>query len=460
MRPICLICLLCALSTSALEVDLPGRGPVRLELERFRLLTPEARFVAVDGKGEHDVEPPAMQFFRGRVAGEPNSSATLSLRDGAYRGTIRIDGESFVLGEGGPRRSTALEISCNDRGLDIRERPPLAAARGIDGDTILVAPIAIDATVDWFNRFPSLEDAQAYLLNTMAVASTFMSEQVNVRLEVPYLRVFTAEPDPYTDQSQSTVQLLDEMTAEWNANQTHVARAAAHLFSWRQFSAAGRAYIDRVCDHVDSPGSSLDYGVTTIPIISSPFESYLVSHELAHNFGSPHTQCYLPPIDTCATEAGCYQGATTQIVGTLMSNCQQFDPVFHPRVKDERLRPGAEAAFGICLSAADAPGRTGTLSVDAARTLVWDPPCNDLDVPGQDFAVYRGTLGAFGVYTAATCSTSGQRQWAIPASGADEFFLVVPTTSTDEGSYGRDGEGNERGVSGAACKPQSVAYCP
>jgi hypothetical protein len=35
-----------------------------------------------------------------------------------------------------------------------------------------------------------------------------------------------------------------------------------------------------------------------------------------------------------------------------MSYCSSVDPVFHPRVEDERIRPAAEAAYPTCIDLA------------------------------------------------------------------------------------------------------------
>ena len=476
------------------KLRLPDGTEVDVALRPLRLLKAGARFVAAEGRTERLVAPPTRRWWVGTVDGV-KGAARWSAADDQLSGWLRRGGEWFRVESGLRRQGDGPIVEIEVQSMDLRPgRDGLAAAcegatgepvplrladglqpqagfdRGPAGRTLIV-PIAVDATVDWFQRFASLDDAQNYILDLMADVSVFMQAQIDVQIEVPFVRVFTAEPDPYTDGSIDTALLLSEVQAEWNTNQTAVERAAVHLLSFRNLGAAGRAFIDRLCDNDLQPGSSADYAVTLIPIISNPFEGFLVAHEIAHNIGSPHTQCYEPPIDTCATETGCYDGPTSPVVGTLMSNCMQFNPEFHPRVQEETLRPGVEAAAGLCVSTLDAPGRiegSGAAAVQVEPDplspgqfrLRWGEPCNGASVPGQDFAVYRGALGNYGSYNPATCSTSGGT-WTIPSTPGDRFFLVVPVDGSTEGSYGVDGSGNERLPSANACQStQRLDACP
>ena len=454
-------------------------------------------------------------------------------------------------------------------------------------------------------------------------------------MEVPYLRVFATPANPYTPGATDTSLLLSELRSEWNANQTDVDRTVAHLFSVRPTGGSGLAYINVLCNNSFNPGNSADYGVSTLSANDGSWEKGLVAHELGHNFSSPHTHCYVPEIDQCANEPGCYSGTTVQTVGTIMSYCAQSDQVFHPRVENERIRPAAEAAFPTCITTAGLPGslkssgavvlqkptqcpaaslenddgsvnsyygyldtarmawikrftppcypfrldrvdvlighassvapgrpirllvytepsgsgdpgdatlassedttvqlvsnaffnqytvadpvtltsgdfylgffdlladapntylgnvdsstegdsfRTanstspegfvphsggtwfirgsgGALGTDSL-TLQWGTPCNDATTPAQDFAVYQGVIGNFANYNSLTCTTGRDTSYVIADTPANSFYLVVPSTSANEGSYGSNSAGAERPAAAVACKPQSIGACP
>ena len=645
------------------DFPLPGLLPVDLELESFDVLAADARILVVDSSGEHEAPRPTFRAFRGVVAGDPDSLVTLSLFENRIAGSIRLWDEEFVIGprEFNLARESSGEITVRNKSMDMdRPNTPMCDAepdtaesmlsvprsrgdgRGavttisaIDGETLLQADVAIDATYDWYTHFGSLAAAQNYILNLMAQVSTIYQSEVKIQLEVPYLRIFATPGNPYTPGATDTSLLLSELRSEWNTNQTGVQRTVAHLFSVRPSGGSGLAYINVLCHNSFNPGSSADYGVSTLSANGGAWEKGLVAHELGHNFSSPHTHCYAPEIDQCATAPGCYNGTTVQTVGTIMSYCNQTDKVFHPRVEDERIRPAAEEAFPLCISTAGLPGSlegsgavvlqkptqcpvaslenddgsvnsfSGYLStarmawikrftptcypfrldrvdvqighassVAAGRpirvlvytepsgsgdpgdatlatsedttvqvvsnvafnqytladpvtlssgdfylgffdlladapntylgnvdwstagdsfrtadstspeafsqysggtwfirgsggavgsdslTVQWGTPCNDATTPGQDFAVYQGAIGDFADYDSLTCTTDHDTSYVIANTPANSFYLVVPSTSANEGSYGRNSAGTERPAATLACKPQSIGACP
>jgi hypothetical protein len=647
---------------------LPERPAIDLELQSFELISADARFLVVDEDGEREVERPAVRFFRGSVAGDLDSTVTLMMFEGRIAGSIRTRGEEFGIG---PRNFNLARHGSTDLRVwnrDLTEEKPAAplcdgaypvpARRGsrqgrstkspasipyasrsttIDGNTLLMGRIAIDATVEWYEKFGSLSAAQNYIFNVMAQVSTIYEAEVRVQLEIPYLRVFAAEADPYTDGTTSTSVLLADLRSEWNANQSGVDRAAVHLFSVKESGGSGLAYVDVLCNNNYQPGNSYDYGVSIVMGEGHSWEKEMVAHELGHNFSSPHTHCYSPEIDQCANQDGCYQGTIHQTTSTIMSYCNSSIPEFHQRVEDEKIRPAAEEAFPTCIDTAGNPGdlreqgenglrvelapqcgsasfqnddgsvntyygysgtaqmawikrftpscypfqisrvdmltghsgsvspgrplrmlvytdaagsgepgtatlaytedvtvqvvsssvfnqytlaspvllasgdyyigfydlvadspstyiatldysttgdsyrtanstspesfsaqTTGTFMIRGAGGAVpggsvlleWGAPCNDGNVPNQDFAVYHGLLGDFADFASLTCSTGRDSAYLAAGPPDGSFFLVVPMTSVAEGSYGRDGYGVERVPATAPCKPQSIGTCP
>src|SRR4029079_6150101 len=113
-----------------------------------------------------------------------------------------------------------------------------------------------------------------------------------------------------------------------------------------------------------SPGDSLS---ECCKIDSLAGAARTVGHEIGHNFGSPHTHCYSPPIDNCYNaEPGCYSGnpscpasttinGVTGVTGTIMSYCHvsglancDSSLVFHQRTLD-LINPIVASKVGVCI---------------------------------------------------------------------------------------------------------------
>ena len=89
-------------------------------------------------------------------------------------------------------------------------------------------------------------------------------------------------------------------------------------------------------------------------------------------------------------------------------------------------------------------------------TLTWGDSCNAGDT---DYAVYEGALGDFSSHIPARCSTAGATTVSFFPSSIGTYYLVVPRTSSREGSYGVDSQGIQRDPSRNACAIQSVGAC-
>lgn len=99
------------------------------------------------------------------------------------------------------------------------------------------------------------------------------------------------------------------------------------------------------------------------------------------------------------------------------------------------------------------------LHVDKSGTdlaLSWTTACG----PAVDYAVYEGQLGVAGSLVPRLCSTGGATSTVLTPSAGDLYYLVVPTSGGNEGSYGRMTGGTERAPSASACLPQLISGCP
>ena len=89
--------------------------------------------------------------------------------------------------------------------------------------------------------------------------------------------------------------------------------------------------------------------------------------------------------------------------------------------------------------------------------LSWAISCLFID---NDYEIYEGSLDGMYDHAPVYCTTGGQTTSVLePAQGHDTYYLVVPTNTSQEGSYGRDSAGAIRPTSGTPCRPQQIVPC-
>jgi hypothetical protein len=259
------------------------------------------------------------------------------------------------------------------------------------------ARVAIETDYEFYQLFNSTTNATAYIGNLIGFASTIYTSELNTSLVVQSVSLWTtgANSDPWTvwpaplpkQPDYRTTCGLNEFGHYWNVNRTGVSRTIAHFLSGKSYG-GGIAWLNALCagpsfnytDTAHCPGIPTDvswfggYGFTAN--ISGQFDInnpgvvwdiYSVSHEIGHNFGSPHSHCYgniggnPNPIDQCwdlETGSGCYTGSTTSLPGpagagsgTIMSYCHLVRNSF----SDITLTFGTNFAYGT------QPGREAAL---------------------------------------------------------------------------------------------------
>ncbi|NJN64380.1 MAG: hypothetical protein HC882_05490 [Acidobacteria bacterium] len=89
----------------------------------------------------------------------------------------------------------------------------------------------------------------------------------------------------------------------------------------------------------------------------------------------------------------------------------------------------------------------------------WDASCS---LWAADYAVYGGRLGDFASHRPIVCTDAGgdRRENYTPPSLQSEYFLIVPLSAANEGSYGQDSAGAERPRGVATCRAaQGLPVC-
>jgi len=346
---------------------LTDTAQVDLQLRRIHIFAPNARIVAVGPGGERQLPPPDVTTFSGSIVGQPGSSVFLSFSPHAANGWIQTADSTYIVSSGragsqsvaifnpdiAPAGSVDIEPFLCETDKLPSPQPPIVvpqeqpAPRGLPACSRAIVAVETDYEyTQIFNGDAIL--AAEYVATLFAGVSSIYERDVNVKLQVDYVRLWETPDDPW---DQTTLQTqLPQFRDYWNANMTSVERHVTHMLSGRSLG-GGIAYRPGLCqlNYNYSLASHL-LGYFPFPIVNNSFQNWdpiVVSHEIGHNFGAPHTHCMVPPIDTCAgTGYDCPNPRVCSNAGTLMSYChlclngvKNIRMEFHQRTIDEAIIP-------------------------------------------------------------------------------------------------------------------------
>ncbi len=337
--------------TTAVVPSFPlgGDATVALELRRFEPFAPGARVEAVDGRGVRAVKLPDHVYFTGTVRGEPDSRVLLIAARDHVRGFVAARGTVYPFGPDrrGRHRSYALRdvdptayprpgaFCANDLHRDQVESLLMSrsarVAAGLEPPPIVYtssglvqADAAIETDHELWARFGSDAQTLDYLASLAAASSAIDERDVSVRLSFSYVRLWPTASDPWS--ATAPDQQLAEVRNYWTnpANDMDAIagpHALVHFISGKSVQ-GGIAYIGSVCDPRYSFGVSQVFGHFDLSDPTQIWDVLVVTHEIGHNLGTPHTHCYSPPVDECYDqEANCYAGPVVCSRGTIMSYC-------------------------------------------------------------------------------------------------------------------------------------------
>jgi hypothetical protein len=368
---------------------------VDLDLTRFEPFAPDARVDVVEaGGGVRHPPLPDQVYFRGAVVGEPDSRVLLIAGRDGVAGLVHSAGGTyrFARQPSGTHVSYALrdvdaasypapgEFCGNDLHPDALQAASASAERVAParipapaGTTLLQADVAVETDHELWSKFGSDQAALGYLASLVAASTAIYERDTGVRLRFSYVRLWSVVGDPWA--ATDTLGALNEMQAYWTNASNHMDSIAGshdlvHFISGKTVQ-GGIAYIGTVCNPTYAFGVSQVYGSFDM---ASPYQTWdvlVMSHELGHNLGSPHTHCYNPPVDRCYNaEPGCYSGAVVASRGTIMSYCHllagglsNIDMVFGATVS---ATISSTAAGASCLSAV--PDTTTTTTTTSTTT--------------------------------------------------------------------------------------------
>ena len=422
-------------------------------LEPFDVFAPEARIVAMEDGRELPLPRPDATFYQGRSNG--GDVIFLSLQHGRIRAFLQHEGETsyiapapegeaddhlLVPGKALPPMPVPAENYCGadllpENGAflatwseeEARSKAAAASTARLETDLMIDVDNSLYRSVFGSNT----NTAATYVGELIGSVSAIYERDLNVQLRISALTIWTT-PDPFgASDARGQLDAYEDYVRE---NRAGVMRDLAHLLAnGKVTNYGGIAYLDALCSANGGYGVDNIYGTADFAVSGYQWDIFVLSHELGHNFGSPHTHCYSPPIDQCyASQSGCYDGPVVPTRGTIMSYCHLTPAgtnlVFHPRVAAV-MRSEAEGA--ACLSEAGGGGRTTPVSCGqtiSASLATSDPRSTVRTSSYADTYSFSGTAGA--------------RVTITMSSSAVDAYLVLKSPSGSIVAQDDDGNGD------------------
>jgi len=318
-----------------LEVPVGIDQSVTLNLERFEVIAPDARFLLGGPGGDVPTRHPDVVLYRGTIEGEPQSLAYVAVSSGGMiNGFVRGEAsDNYVL-------STVPEdIKAGNSILTVRQglgaaNPDVpfcgtefdsdlittfekaASPEGITADGPRLVRIAVDGDQALVSMFGSTLEAQDYIVQLIGAVSTIYQRDLNVRLWLAFARLWPSGGEPFTPYD------LSGFRSYWVNNEDTAGLNLVQLMSGvRNTSYGGIAYISNTCNGFGYSIIALINGTFTAPVTypdDGNWDLNVCAHELGHNCGTQHTHDdqYIPHIDDCGN------GVPSR--GTIMSYCHTF----------------------------------------------------------------------------------------------------------------------------------------
>lgn len=336
---------------------------VTLDLRAVRSpLDATTQVVVGTSGGESTIAMPTFRAFRGVVLGEPHSRVFLSaLDDRLFVSILRESGEQFVLGPAKNSADPALHVFARETDLlslaeslnfnciadDITQPNPLVPIdellhdgpgwspgnHSLSTNALLQVDIAVEADSCFYAAGGSnLTTVLAYIASLYAMSSAIYEDEANITWHVTWVKVWQSG-DPY-HVAGNAYALEPLIVPYWKVHYANVPRDLAHVMTSIYYGGGGYGWFS-LCDTNWSYSMSSPETGKTFPTFAFTYDSYIVAHEIGHNFSLPHSHtCYwAPPLDTCWTKNDPVHGLSLgdacdslpitprRSPGTIMSYC-------------------------------------------------------------------------------------------------------------------------------------------
>ncbi len=319
-----------------ISMEIPGTnntGTYHIELIKSSVLMPD--FQVLDAENQ-SVQYQAGVYYHGIIRGDKNSIVAISFFEDDIIGVMSPEQGNLVIGKWKQEDGQESYLIYNERELLL---PPLNRC-GVDEsfeerfpfneiipEELPVAKecktVAVYLEAD-YNTYQKKGRSTTAVSNFITglynvVSTLYANEGINTKIKK--LKIWSKR-DPYSYGSSRAA--LNSFGGRIGNN---FDGDLAHLLSLSSNNLGGLAWVDVLCQNARRYAfSNIGAGYTGFPTYSWSVE--VITHEMGHNLGSPHThRCAWGPhhnqaLDNChATEGGCPRGPAPRNGGTIMSYC-------------------------------------------------------------------------------------------------------------------------------------------
>lgn len=361
------------------SIPVASGAPLELELVQQSPLDKDF-FVSTSSDINQPVSYTQGVYYRGVVKGMPQSTVALSVFEDEIIGVAATpDQGNLVLGRVQASGNQSGYILYSDKNL---RAPALPGCQAVEppGYTEKMREYLSTAAKPTADKCVKVYIECDYALNQnkggVTGATNFITAVFNnlavlyanesITTAISQVMVWTSQ-DPYpTSSSNSALNTFRSTRTTFNGDIAHLAALGGQ-------NVGGVAWVDVLCNNSYRYAYSNIYSsYSTVPTYS--WSVYVMTHEMGHNLGSPHTQsCSWTggALDNCyTTEGGCAPGPAPTNGGTIMSYCHltsygiNFNNGFGTQPGNLiRSRVNAASCLGSCSSSSGCSSNSATLTI-------------------------------------------------------------------------------------------------
>ncbi|RYF76357.1 MAG: hypothetical protein EOO39_05665 [Cytophagaceae bacterium] len=372
----------------ALAFSVPtSSGSVDLELVSVDLFSQGSKLLLGTATGTVDAPLYRGVFYQGFIKGDEKSLVAISITDGVLSGIVSNQTGNRVISHLDRKPNSYLFYSDNTLStprkaftcdaIPVNTGGRAQSAQAPQSIGCKVVNVYLEADFELYTTNGSSVFQTTNYIATLFNQVAMVYNRENIAIRIAGIKIWT-EPDPYVNLT-STGDVLGAFRVYQNASPPPgISHQLAHFLSGRSLG-GGVAYLDVLCSSTYKYGVSAGLTTTYADFPNYSWEVMVISHEMGHNFGSPHTQsCTWPggALDNCSTtEEGCAPGPAPVNGGTVMSYCHLTDAGINLS-NGFGLLPGnlirSRVASSVCIpTATDAPVSLGTKSAQATSIIAY-----------------------------------------------------------------------------------------